>query len=112
MGTSFQLEDIPMAIQIKSFFQLALLSIAGLLFYYSNILLGNLGSPFVYKGIAVLFLMITLPLPIVALHRKDLFKGLQKSLYQLIVLGSVALLIHHFLLTFIIVMFTGQPIGT
>lgn len=98
-----------MVIQTKSFFQLALFSLLGLLFYYSSLLIGGIDNSIVYKGIAILILLCTFPLPIIAVHRKDLFKGIQRGIHQLIVLGSLALLIHHFILTFIIVMFTGQP---
>lgn len=99
-----------MAIQIRSFFQLAFFSLFGLLFYYANLFIGDLGNPFLYKSIAVVFLLLTFPLPVLAIHRKDLFKGMQRSVHQLVVLGSMALLVHHFLLTFIIVFFTGEPV--
>ena len=97
-----------MAIELRAFFQIALISILGLLFYYSNLFLGTMNGSIMVKVVAVLILLITIPLPILAVHNKNMFKGTHRGLRHLIVLASMGLLFHHALLTFVIVLFTGN----
>jgi len=100
-----------MAVETRSFFQLALFSLVGLLFYYSGLFIGEMGDSLLFKAVAVLFLLGTIPLPFMAYYRKSLATDLGNGMRYLIVFGAMALMVHHFLLTYIIVMFSGKHLA-
>ncbi|HRN35713.1 MAG TPA: hypothetical protein PLV70_12165 [Flavobacteriales bacterium] len=94
-----------MLTRTRTFVRLGLLSIVGLAFYYAHLFLGMVGNAFIFKMLAVLFLVATVPLPIIAWNNKKLFPALAKRANVLLAFGTLALLVHHFLMTFIFVMF-------
>ena len=94
----------------RTFIRLGLLSILGLAFYYAHLFLGIFGNAVLFKMMAVSFLMATVPLPIIAVTNRKLFPALEKRTKHLLAMGTLLLLIHHFMMTFIFVMFL--PEGT
>lgn len=89
----------------KLFLRLGILSFLGFLFYYAHLYFGLLENVVLFKALAVTFLLATVPLPIIAVNSKKLFPELSHSGKQVLTLVSVLLLFHHFLMTFIFVMF-------
>jgi hypothetical protein len=67
-------------------------------------------SAWAFRLLAILFLLATIPLPIIAMNNKKLFPALEKRTNTLLSMGTLLLLVHHFLMTFIFVMFL--PEGT
>lgn len=94
--------------QTRTFIRLGLLSVAGLAFYYAHLFLGMVGNSWMFKVLAVMFLLATVPLPIIAVNNRKLFPALEKSMKKLVVIGTMLLLVHHFLMTFIFVMFLPE----
>ncbi len=97
-----------MLTETRTFIRLGLLSIFGLAFYYSHLFLGMVGNAWLFKALAVCFLIATVPLPIIAANNRKLFPALEKRTKQLLVMGAMLLLVHHFLMTFIFVMFLPE----
>lgn len=97
-----------MLTESRTFIRLGLLSIAGLAFYYAHLFMGMVGSAWMFKILAVLFLLTSVPLPIIAINNRKLFPALEKGTKKLVVLGAMLLLVHHFLMTFIFVMFLPE----
>ena len=92
----------------RTFKRLGLVSLAGLGFYYAHLFLGMVYSAWLFRALAVCFLMATVPLPIIAVNDKKLFPALEKPLKRMLALGAMLLLVHHFLMTFIFVMFLPE----
>jgi hypothetical protein len=92
----------------RTFYRFGLLSIAGFAFYYAHIFFGMVSNGFMFKAIAVGFLLATVPLPIIAMNNKKLFPALAKRTSTFLALGTLLLLVHHFLMTFIFVMFLPE----
>ncbi len=94
-----------MVSEARLFIRLCLLSFAGFVFYYAHLFFGLLENVFLFKTLAVTFLLATVPLPIIAMNNKKLFPELTPSGKAMLTLISVMLLFHHFLMTFIFVLF-------
>ncbi len=94
-----------MIAEARLFVRLGLLSFAGFLFYYAHLFFGLLTNAFLFKALAVTFLLATVPLPIIAVNNKKLFPDLPSSGKTFLTLASCLLLFHHFLMTFIFVLF-------
>lgn len=97
-----------MIAETRTFIRLGLLSVVGLAFYYGHLFLGMVGHAWVFKALAVGFLAATVPLPIIAVSNRKMFPALEKRSKQLVVLACMLLLAHHFLMTFIFVMFLPE----
>lgn len=97
-----------MLTQTRTFIRLGVLSVVGLAFYYAHLFMGMVGSSWMFKILAVVFLLASVPLPIIAINNRKLFPALEKWTKKLVVLGAMLLLVHHFLMTFIFVMFLPE----
>jgi len=89
----------------RLFVRLGILSFLGFVFYYAHLFFGLLNNVVLFKTLAVTFLLATVPLPIIAMNNKKLFPELSPSGKTVLALASAMLLFHHFLMTFIFVMF-------
>lgn len=94
-----------MVAEARLFVRLALLSFIGFVFYYAHLFFGLLSNVVLFKTLAVTFLLATVPLPIIAMNNKKLFPELTPGGKMVLTLVSAMLLFHHFLMTFIFVMF-------
>jgi hypothetical protein len=97
-----------MLTEARTFIRLGFLSLTGLAFYYAHLFWGMVGNALMFKILAVSFLMATVPLPIIALNNRKLFPSLAKRANVWLALGTLLLLVHHFLMTFIFVMFLPE----
>jgi hypothetical protein len=97
-----------MVAEARLFTRLGLLSFAGLAFYYAHLFLGLFDNAFLFKALAITFLVVTLPLPIIAFNNKKLFPEIQGTSKKLLNWVTILLFMHHFLMTFIFVMFLRQ----
>jgi hypothetical protein len=97
-----------MVAEARIFLRLGLLSFAGLMFYYAHLFLDMFDNAFLYKALAVTFLIFTLPLPIIAFNNKKLFPEIKGTGKLVLNWVSVLLFMHHFLMTFIFVMFLKE----
>ena len=99
-----------MIAEARLFVRLGLLSFLGFLFYYVHLYFGLFGNAVLFKALAVLFLLTTVPLPIIAVNNKKLFPELGGGGKQILRLATVLLLVHHFMMTFVFIMFLqGRP---
>jgi hypothetical protein len=94
-----------MVAETRLFIRFGLMSFAGLLFYYLHLYFGLFSNALLFKALAVMFLLSTVPLPIIAVNNKKLFPQLGWRGKQVLMLASVLLLVHHFMMTFVFVMF-------
>jgi hypothetical protein len=94
-----------MLAEARLFMRLGILSTLGFIFYYAHLFFGLLQNVVLFKVLAITFLLATIPLPIIAINNKLLFPELSKSGKQILALAATMLLFHHFLMTFIFVMF-------
>ncbi len=94
-----------MVAEARLFIRLGLLSFIGFGFYYAHLFFGILNDEVVFKALAITFLIATIPLPILAVNNKQLFPELPKTGKTMLTLVSAMLLFHHFLMTFVFVMF-------
>jgi len=94
-----------MVAEARLFVRLALLSFIGFVFYYAHLFFGLLDNVVLFKTLAVTFLLATVPLPIIAMNNRKLFPELTSGGKMVLTLVSAMLLFHHFLMTFIFVMF-------
>ncbi len=94
-----------MVAEARLFIRLGLLSFAGFVFYYAHLFFGVMSNVLLFKTLAITFLLATIPLPIIAVNNKKLFPELTSSGKTVLTLASALLLFHHFLMTFIFVMF-------
>src|SRR5687767_10133329 len=94
-----------MLAEARLFVRLGLLSFLGFGFYYAHLFFGLMSSALMFKTLAVTFLLATIPLPIIAVNNKKLFPDLTKGGKTLLTVATAILLFHHFLMTFIFVMF-------
>ncbi len=92
----------------RTFFRLGLLSVVGFAFYYAHLFFGMVSNGLMFRVLAVVFLVATVPLPIIAVNNKKLFPALAKRTNVFLALGTLLLLVHHFLMTFIFVMFLPE----
>lgn len=91
--------------EARLFVRLALLSFIGFVFYYAHLFFGLLDNVVLFKTLAVTFLLATVPLPIIAMNNKKLFPELTQGGKTVLTFVTAMLLFHHFLMTFIFVMF-------
>ncbi len=94
-----------MVAEARLFLRLGLLSTVGFIFYYAHLFFGLLDNVVLFKTLAITFLLATVPLPIIAMNNSKLFPELTKSGKKILTLVTAILLFHHFLMTFIFVMF-------
>lgn len=94
-----------MLAEARLFVRLGLLSFIGFVFYYAHLFFGLLNNVVLFKTLAITFLLATVPLPVIAMNNKKLFPELSPSGKTVLTLASAMLLFHHFLMTFIFVMF-------
>lgn len=94
-----------MVAEARLFVRLGLLSTVGFVFYYAHLFFGLMDNVVLFKTLAITFLLATVPLPIIAMNNKKLFPELTKSGRTFLNLVTAMLLFHHFLMTFIFVMF-------
>ena len=94
-----------MVAEARLFLRLGLLSTAGFIFYYAHLFFGLMENVVLFKTLAITFLLATIPLPIIAMNNKKLFPELTSSGKTILTLVTAMLLFHHFLMTFIFVMF-------
>jgi hypothetical protein len=100
-----------MVAEARLFMRLVALSFAGLAFYYAHLFLGLFDNEFLFKALAVTFLVATLPLPIIAFNNKKLFPEIKGNGKKLLNWATILLFMHHFLMTFIFVMFLREGSG-
>ncbi len=93
-----------MVAEARIFLRLGLLSFAGLMFYYAHLFLDLFDNAFLFKALAITFLVITLPLPIIAFNNKKLFPEINGTGKLMLNWATLLLFVHHFLMTFIFVM--------
>ncbi len=94
-----------MIAEARLFIRLGLLSCIGLGFYYLHLFVGVAENVFLYRALAITFLLATVPLPVIALNNKKLCPELNGTGKTVLVFASLLLLVHHFLMTFIFVLF-------
>lgn len=94
-----------MVTEARTFIRLGLLSFLGFVFYYAHLFFGLLDNVVLFKTVAITFLLATVPLPIIAMNSKRLFPELNASGKTVLTVVSSLLLLHHFLMTFIFVLF-------
>lgn len=99
-----------MITEARTFIRFGLLSLLGLAFYYSHLFLGMVSNALLFRILAVIFLLATIPLPIIAVNNRKLFPALEKRTNTLLAMGAIILLVHHFLMTFIFVMFLPEGV--
>ncbi len=97
-----------MVAEARLFVRLGLMSFLGFAYYYAQLFLGLSGNAFLFKALAVVFLISSVPLPIIAINNKKLFPELGGHGKQVLALGTVLILVHHFLMTFLFVMFLSE----
>ena len=94
----------PMITQSRTFLRLGFIAILGSAFYYSHLFLGLVANDNVAMLLAITFCLSTVPLPIIAVGNRKLFPNLEKRNMHLLGMGSILLLVHNFLMTFLFVM--------
>jgi hypothetical protein len=97
-----------MVAEARLFVRLGLLSFLGFAYYYAQLFFGLSGNAFLFKALAIVFLISSVPLPIIAINNKKLFPELGGHGKQVLALGTVLILVHHFLMTFLFVMFLSE----
>lgn len=94
-----------MVAEARLFVRLGVLSTLGFVFYYAHLFFGLLENVLLFKTLAITFLLATIPLPIIAMNNRKLFPELSRSGQSVLTFATAMLLFHHFLMTFIFVMF-------
>ncbi|MBL0042916.1 MAG: hypothetical protein IPP33_00395 [Flavobacteriales bacterium] len=94
-----------MVAEARLFTRLGVLSFAGMAFYYAHLFFGLFDNVFLFRALAIIFMVVTLPLPIIAFNNKKLFPAVQGSSKTMLNWATILLFTHHFLMTFIFVMF-------
>lgn len=94
-----------MVTEARLFVRLGLLSFLGFVFYYAHLFFGFLDNVVVFKALAITFLLATIPLPIIVVNNKKLFPELNSNGKTVLTVAMALLLFHHFLMTFIFVLF-------
>lgn len=97
-----------MTIDLKSFGNAVILSIFGFAFYYLSLFFDIMSTGLLPKVLAMAILIISIPLPIIAVHGNNVFKGVNKGFRNLIILFTIGTVFHHAVMTFLIIMFTSN----
>lgn len=97
-----------MIAETRLFIRLGVVACFGILFYHAHLFLGLFKEPIILNSIAVMFLLSAVPLPIIMLNNRKLFPQLRRSGKTILTMASLALLMHHFLMTFIFVLILGN----
>src|SRR5690606_30812843 len=106
MAASSPMEHVsPIGMEARLFVRLALVALLGFAFYHAHLPLGLLDSAVLFKPLAVAFLLVAMPLPIIALNGRKLFPDLGRTGRRALAFATVLLLFHHFLMTFVFVVF-------
>ncbi len=92
----------------RSFLRMGSLAIVGVFFYHAQVFLGLFDQPWVFRTLAVLFLLSAIPLPIIAVGNRKLFPELGRPGKTMVDLAAVLLFLHHFALTLVLVFFLGR----
>jgi hypothetical protein len=95
-------------LQARLFVRLALLSFIGFAFYYAHLFLALRMDRVLFKSLAVLFLLATIPLPIIATNNRKLFPKMPSWVKLVVPILAAFLFFHHFLMTFIFVLFLNS----
>jgi len=93
-----------MVTEARLFLRLGMISFLGLAFYYAHLFLGLFESVFLFRALAITFMLFTLPLPIIAFNNKKLFPEIRGNGKVMLNWATMLLFMHHFLMTFIFVM--------
>lgn len=93
-----------MVTDARLFVKLGLLSFLGLAFYYGQLFFGLFDSALLFKAMAVTFLLITLPLPVIAFNNHKLFPAVRGTGKKVLNWATILLCMHHFLMTFVFLM--------
>ncbi len=91
--------------EARLFIRLGSLSFLGFGFYYAHLFFGLLSDAVIFKALAITFLLVTIPLPIIIVNNKKLFPELPRGGKLMLTWVTAILLFHHFLMTFVFVMF-------
>lgn len=97
-----------MVAEARTFIRLVYLSFAGIAFYYVHLFFGLFGNVFLFKALAVVFFLVSVPLPIIAFNNKKLFPELGGAGKAMLNWAAMILFMHNFLMTFIFVMFLKE----
>ena len=90
--------------EARTFIRLASVACTGLAFYYAHLFLGLFENEVLFRALAIIFLLLTLPLPIIAFNNKKLFPEIKGNGKVMLNWATMLLFMHHFLMTFIFVM--------
>lgn len=93
-----------MVAEARLFVRLGFISFLGLAFYYGQLFFGLFDNTFLFKAMAVTFLVVTLPLPVIAFNNKKLFPAIRGNSKKMLNWITILLFMHHFLMTFMFVM--------
>lgn len=93
-----------MVAEARTFLRLGLIAFTGLAFYYAHLFLGLFENEFLFRALAIFFLLFALPLPIIAFNNKKLFPEIKGNGKTMLNWAAMLLFMHHFLMTFIFVM--------
>jgi hypothetical protein len=93
-----------MVAEARLFLKLGSLSFLGLAFYYGQLFFGMVNNVFMFKAVAITFLLVTLPLPVIAFNNKKLFPSIRGASKKMLNWITILLFMHHFLMTFMFVM--------
>ena len=90
--------------EARTFIRLAFVACTGLAFYYAHLFLGLFQNVFLFRTLAIVFMLFALPLPIIAFNNKKLFPEVKANGKVMLNWATMLLFAHHFLMTFIFVM--------
>lgn len=90
--------------EARTFIRLASVACTGLAFYYAHLFLGLFQNVFLFRTLAIVFMLFALPLPIIAFNNKKLFPEVKGNGKVMLNWATMLLFAHHFLMTFIFVM--------
>ena len=93
-----------MALEQRTFLQLLAYASIGFIFYYAVAFFGVIGNTIPSKILAVTFLLVTIPLPSALLNSKHLFPELTKRTKRAMTFAALLLILHHFMLSFVVVL--------
>lgn len=93
-----------MVADARLFLKLGFLSFLGLAFYHGQLFFGLLDDAFLLRVMAVAFLLLSLPLPLIAFNNNKLFPALRGVRKEALNWATILLCMHHFLMTFVFVM--------
>lgn len=93
-----------MVLEQRTFLQLLAYASLGFIFYYAIAFFGVLGTSIPLKILAVTFFIVTIPLPSALMNSKHLFPELTKRTKRALSFAALLLILHHFMLSFVVVL--------